>query len=77
MSIKCHNLHLFKEMVIMLYQNVLEMRQISQLHGSALYAMTLNEIKNLPASHYCSILVLRHFQLKKDAFHQLKRFLFI
>ena len=40
-SIKCHNLQSFKEVMILLCQSILEKRRISNLHGSALFTMAL------------------------------------
>ena len=37
--IKYHNLHYFKEMVILLCQSILKTRRISRLHGSALFIL--------------------------------------
>ena len=42
-SIKYQNLHSFKEGMILLCQRILEMRQISHLHGSALFTILLKE----------------------------------
>ena len=42
--IKCHNLHSFKEGVILLCQSILEIRWISYLHGSALFTIPLSVI---------------------------------
>ena len=41
-SIKCQNLHFFKEARIHLCQSIVEMRQISHLHGLDLFAISLN-----------------------------------
>ena len=41
LSIKIHNLHSFKEGVILLRQSILEIRQIFHLHGSALFTVPL------------------------------------
>ena len=42
MSIKYHNLHSFKEGMILLCQSILETRRISYLHGSFLFTIPLN-----------------------------------
>ena len=42
MSIKHQNLHTFKEGLILLCQNILEMRKITHLHGSAHFTIPLN-----------------------------------
>ena len=44
MSSKCHNLHSFKEGMIFLCQSIFEARQISHLHGSALFTIPLNAL---------------------------------
>ena len=41
-SIQCHNTHSFKEGVILLCQSILETRQISHLHDSALFTIPLS-----------------------------------
>ena len=43
-SIRCHNLHSFKEGVILLCQSILETRDISHLHGSALFTIPLKNV---------------------------------
>ena len=42
MSIKYQNIYSFKEGKILLCQSILETRRISDLHGSALFAIPLN-----------------------------------
>ena len=42
MTIKCHNLHSFKEGLVCLCQSILETRRISYLHASALFKIPLN-----------------------------------
>ena len=42
-SIKYHNLHSFKEGAILLCQSILDTKQISHLHGSALFTILLND----------------------------------
>ena len=42
MSIKHQNLHTFKEGLILLCQNILEMRKITHLRGSAYFTIPLN-----------------------------------
>ena len=41
-SIRCHDLHSLKEGVILLCQSIYETRQISYLHGSALFTISWN-----------------------------------
>ena len=41
MSIQCHDLHSFKDEVILLCQTILETRQISHLHDPALFTILL------------------------------------
>ena len=41
-SNRCHDLHSFKEGVILLCQSIHETRQISDLHGSALFTISCN-----------------------------------
>ena len=43
-SSKCHNPHSFKEGMIFLCQSIFEVRQISHLHGSALFIISLNAL---------------------------------
>ena len=43
-SSKCHNLHSFKEGMIFLCQSIFEARQISHVHGSALFTIPLNAL---------------------------------
>ena len=40
-SIKCRNLHYFKEGVILLRQSILDTRRISHLYGSAIFTIPL------------------------------------
>ena len=42
-SIKCQNLHSFKEGGFLLCQSILETRRMSHLHGSALFTISLAE----------------------------------
>ena len=42
-SIKYQNLHTFKEGLILLCQSILEMKRITHLHGSAHFAIPLNQ----------------------------------
>ena len=42
MSIQCHNVHSFKEEVILLCRSILETRRISDLYGSALFTIPLS-----------------------------------
>ena len=44
-SIKCHDIHSFKEGVILLCQSILETKQISHLHGLALFTIPLRQSK--------------------------------
>ena len=46
LSIKYHNLHTFKEGLILLCQSVLETRRITHLHGSAHFTIPLIQIWN-------------------------------
>ena len=40
-SIKCYTFHSFKGVVILLGQRILEIRQVSHLHGSAFFTILL------------------------------------
>ena len=42
-SIKCHNLHIFNEWVILLCQYIPETRRLLHLHSSGLFAVPLKE----------------------------------
>ena len=55
-SIRYHNLHSFKEGVILLCQSILETRRISNLYGSALFAIPLSTIT---IAHLLYLLYLR------------------
>ena len=57
-SIKYENLHSFNEELILLCQSILETRRISNLHGSALFTIPLNEWK-----HFCRQFTLTSFCL--------------
>ena len=46
-SIKYQNLHSFKEEMILLCQSILETRQISHLHGSALFTIPVKPFRQI------------------------------
>ena len=46
-SIKCQNLHSFKEGLILLCQSILEMRRITHLHVSAHFTIPLNQFLDI------------------------------
>ena len=52
-SIKYHSLHSFKEVLIFLYQSILEMRRMTHLHGSAHFTIPLRYFKPSHVTEIC------------------------
>ena len=76
-SIKCCNLHSFKERVILLCQSILEMRQIPHSYGPALFTIPLKiclTFSNLKLQHINSSLTYKKINFTQFiTYHCLKR----
>ena len=66
-SIKCHNLHSFKEGVILLCQSILDARRISRVHDSARFTIHLILEVKFGGDLFGSLNYCRRFDFLKAA----------